>query len=141
MNRFARLPRDWSRDRILLIIGPVVLSGLLIAMYAAGVLPLGWPALLMVLVVINLAGDIAYAVKNERSVRHSRASLCNEIVGSRAIAENGFARDGGFCRGMVVLAGERWQAVSNRRIHAGEPLRVKGRRGLVLDVVPERNGA
>lgn len=141
MNRFRLIPGDRTCGQILLIVGPVVLSGLLITLYAVGVLPLDWPALLIVVVLINLAGDIAYAVKNERSVRHGRASLCNEIVGSRAIAENGFARDGGSCRGMVVLAGERWQAVSDRRIHAGEPLRVTGRRGLVLDVVPERNGA
>lgn len=134
------MPGGWTWDRIILILGPVLVSGLLIALYAGGLLPLGWPALLIVVVLINLAGDIAFAVTSERSVRRGRASLCNEIVGSRAFAERGFAPAGGVYRGMVGLAGERWQAVSDRRLEAGEALRVTGRRGLVLDVVPDPDG-
>lgn len=39
--------------------------------------------------------------------------------------------------GQVRVAGERWSATADRMIGAGEPVRVVGREGLVLHVVPE----
>lgn len=139
MKRPGLFPfRDWTWDQLLLILGPVLVSVLLVVLYAGGVAPLSWPALLVVVVLINLAGDVAYAVRNERSVKHGRAGLRNDMIGNRVTADGDFYRDGHSYRGMVLFSGERWRAVSDQRIVAGEPLNVTGRRGLVLDVVSDR---
>jgi len=137
MTRARTIFGDWSRDQLVLILGPVVLSILLVVLYAGGILRIGWPALLGLVALINLAGDVAFAVKNERSLKRGSANLCNDVVGSRAVAEDSFTRAGQRYEGTVILAGERWRAVSDRQVAAGERLGVTGRRGLVLDVVPD----
>lgn len=137
MNPYRVKLGDWTWDQVILILGPVLLSVLLVALYAAGVRPVSWPALLVVVVLINFAGDIAFAIRSERKVKRGSVDLRNEVVGSRAIAEEAFTSDGRLYRGTVMLTGERWQAVSEWRVCAGDPLSVVGRHGLVLDVVPE----
>lgn len=137
MQRLTAMFSDWTRDEIVLILGPVLLSAVLVVLYAAGLRPVAWPALLLVVVLVNLAGDIAYAARTERRVKHGSVPLRNDVVGSRAIAGESFNAAGGSYRGAVVLAGARWRAVSDRPVEAGNPLRVTGRRGLVLEVAPD----
>lgn len=134
MNRPGSLFGKWTRDQVLLILGPVLLSVLLVGLNAGGVLSVDWPVLLFVVVLINLAGDVAFAVKSERQVRGGRVSLRNDIVGSRAVAEDDFTGVGRTYEGRVRLAGERWRSVSDHPVAAGDALRVTGRRGLVLHV-------
>lgn len=134
MNRPRALFGNWTRDQILLILGPVLLSFLLVGLYVGGLLSMSWPALLLVVALINLAGDVAFAVKSERQVRGGRVSLRNDIVGSRVVAEDDFTGGGETFAGRVRLAGERWRSVSDHPVAAGDALRVTGRRGLVLHV-------
>lgn len=139
MKRLLLPLGDWTWDQYLLILGPIALSILLVALYAGGLLAVGWPTLLVIVALINLAGDIVYAVRNERRVKRGDANLRNDMIGRRAVAEQAFTDAGRSYQGMVTLAGERWRAVSDRRVDAGESLSVTGRRGLVLDVSPERH--
>lgn len=123
---------DWTRDQLVLILGPVLVSVLLLALYVGGFLPVPWPALLMAVIVINLAGDVAYAMTSERGVRQGRSGLCNDVVGKRVVAESGFSRGDTSCHGTVLLGAERWRAVCARPAAAGDSLRVTERRGLTL---------
>lgn len=132
--RLPPFPGSWTWEQILLILGPIAASIVLVALYAAGVLPLSWPALLILVVGLNLAGDVLFAIRNERKLAQGGEALCNDVVGSRAVAEEAFTRAGHRYRGTVTLAGERWRAASDRQIYPGDPLTVTGRRGLVLDV-------
>lgn len=127
---------DWSWDQIVLIAGPVLVSLLLAALYLFDLLPIDWPALLVVIALINVAGDVLFALKSEYSVKRGRVRLCNDLVGSDAVAEGEFSGDDRPCQGTVVLAGERWRAVSDRPVHAGAAVTVTGRHGLVLNVIP-----
>lgn len=127
-------PGSWTWEQILLILGPVAASIVLIALYAAGNLPLGWPALLILVVGLNLAGDVVFAIRNERKLARGGEALCNDLVGSRAVAEEAFTPSGRRYTGAVTLAGERWYAASDRPVYPEDPLTVTGRRGLVLDV-------
>jgi len=133
MRRFG-LPQGWTWDGILLILGPILASLMLVSLYMAGSLPVSWPALLVVIVLINLAGDVVFAVRNERSLARGGANLRNDMVGCRVTAEDRFTPAGGSYRGIVFLSGERWQAACGHRAETGERLAVTGRRGLVLDV-------
>lgn len=135
MKRSGSLFGNWTRDQVVLILGPILLSLLLVGLYAGGLRPVGWPTLLFVVVLINLAGDVAFAVKSERQVRSGRVSLRNDMVGRRTVAEDDFAGVGGAFEGRVRVAGERWRSVSDHPVAAGDTLRVTGRRGLVLHVV------
>jgi len=128
---------QWLRDQLILVLGPIVLSLVLVGLYATGLLPVTWPELLLLVVTINLAGDVALAVLNERSLKHGRVRLRNDIVGQRALADEAFGGAGGMRQGMVSIAGERWRAVCDSDVAAGEPLRVTGRRGLVLEVAAD----
>lgn len=123
---------DCTRDQIVLILGPVLVSILLVALYLGGFRPVPWPALLMVVVLINLAGDVAFAMKSERGVQRGLTGLCNDVVGKRVIAESDFFRGDVSCQGTVLLGGERWRAVCDRPAAAGESLGVTERRGLTL---------
>lgn len=125
---------DWNRDQLVLILGPILVSALLAALYVLGFLPVPWPALLMAVILINLAGDIAFAMRSERGVRQGRSGLCNEVVGSRVIVETDFSRGNPSCQGTVLLGGERWRAVCHRPAAAGDSLTVRKRRGLTLVV-------
>lgn len=129
--------RSWTWGQIVLTLGPVLLSVLLVALYATGERPVGWPALVFVVVFINRAGDSVFALWSGRAMKRGRARLCNDLVGSSATTGESFAGAGRSYRRTVMLAGERWRAASDRRGRAGEPLKVTGRRGLVLDVVPD----
>lgn len=127
---------DWAGDQVVLILGPVLVSVVLFVLYAVGLLSIGWPALLGVVLLVNLAGDVAYALKNEYSVKHRRVPLCNDLLGRRGAAESEFAVHGGGYKGTVLVSGERWQAASDTRIRAGAGVQVTDRRGLVLVVAP-----
>lgn len=135
MIRRLSIFSDWSRDQIVLILAPALASLLLVALYFGGMLAMPWPALLMLVLLINLAGDVVYAIRSERRVREGRTRLCNDPVGQRVVAEADFACGGSTCRGTVLLAGERWRAVCGRRVAGGETLAVTGRRGLTLVVL------
>lgn len=124
----------WTRDQLVLILGPVLVSALLVALYLGGFLPVPWPALLMAVIVINLAGDVAYAMTSERGVRQGRSGLCNDVVGKQVVVETDFSRGDASCQGTVLLGAERWRAVADRPAAAGDALRVTERRGLTLHV-------
>lgn len=135
MRRFKLPSSHWTWDQVVLILGPVLLSAVLLVLYAAGLLPVEWPGLLIIVLLVNLAGDLAYALKNERGVKQGRVPLCNDIVGSRATVVADFLRDGAAFTGVVAIGGERWRAVSTHALDEGDPVEVVGRRrGLVLDV-------
>jgi len=141
MTRFKPLFTDWTWDQALLILGPVAVSVTLAVLYAAGHLPVDWPALLVMILLVNLAGDIAFALKSERSVRNRCVTLCNDIVGRRGITDDAFLESGRCYEGTVVLAGERWRARSDRSVAARTPVTVVGRRGLVVEVACEHHDA
>jgi membrane protein implicated in regulation of membrane protease activity len=125
---------DWSRDQFVLILGPVLVSVVLVALYLGGFLPVPWPALLLVVILVNLAGDVAYAMTSERGVMQGRAGLCNDVVGQQVVVETGFSRGGASCQGTVLLGAERWRAVCDRPAASGDTLSVTARRGLTLFV-------
>lgn len=128
---------QWTRDQFVLVLAPIVVSLALAGLYASGLLPVTWPLLLVLVISINLAGDVALAVQNERNLKHGRVRLRNDVVGRPAKADEAFAGAGSTRRGMVSLGGERWRAVCDSDVAAGEPLRVTGRRGLVLEVTAD----
>lgn len=121
---------------MVLVLGPMVVSVVLAAFYLSGMLPFEWPGLLLAIAVINLAGDLAYALRDERDVKQGKADLRNRIVGRRAVAEQSFAGKEGSYSGRVTLAGESWAARSVHPVDAGTPVEVSGRHGLVLEVTP-----
>lgn len=137
MTRFKPPFRNWTWDQVLLILGPVAVSIILVALYAAGHLPIDWPALLIMVLLVNLAGDVAFALKSERSVKHRRVTLCNEMIGRRGVTDGAFLEYGRCYEGIVMLAGERWRARSDRAVAARAPVYVVGRRGLVVEVASE----
>lgn len=136
MKRLKLPLSEWSWDGIVLILGPVLVSVVLVALFTAGLLPFDWPGLLVLVALVNVAGDFVYALKNERSVKLGRVPLRNDVVGRQATVEASFAGRSP-CHGTVILAGERWRAVCNSRVDAGARVRIVGRRGLVLDVEPD----
>jgi len=95
--------RGLSREQIVLLLGPVAVSVVLAGLYVFGMLPIDWPGLLLAIVLVNLAGDLAYALRDERNVRRGRVSVRNAIVGCRAVAEHSFTRDGRLYRGRVLV--------------------------------------
>jgi len=119
-----------------LLLGPVVVSVILVALYVAGLLDVDWPVLLIGIVLLNVAGDLAYALRDERRVKQGGAGLRNAITGREAVATQAFTACGGSYQGRVRLAGELWRARSARPLRVGTPVTVTGRRGLVLDVEP-----
>ncbi|HEY1455938.1 MAG TPA: nodulation protein NfeD [Candidatus Dormibacteraeota bacterium] len=56
------------------------------------------------------------------------------------VGSTGEAREELAPEGLVFVAGALWQAVAPQPIHAGSPVRVVGRKGLQLEVVPGENG-
>lgn len=128
--------QGWSRAQILLLLGPLAVSAVLVVLYLRGMLPFGWLGLLIAIVLVNVAGDLVYALREQRNVKQGRIRLCNEIVGRRVVAEQSFTGDGHSYRGRVTLAGESWRARSNEPVHAGARVAVADRHGLVLEVVP-----
>lgn len=134
MKRLSRPPRGGFRDQLVLILGPWILSLVLVALYAGGLLTIGWPALLIAVVLVNLAGDVLLALRGERDIRNDSLRLCNDLRGRRVTARAAFQRQGARYRGVVMLAGERWWADSAQAVAAAESLTVTGRHGLVLEV-------
>lgn len=127
--------QGWSRAQVVLLLGPLAVSAVLVVFHLHGMLPFGWPGLLIAIVLVNVAGDLVYALREQRSVRQGRIRLCNEIIGRQAVAEQSFTGDGHSYRGRVTLAGESWRARGNEPFHAGARVAVAGRHGLVLEVV------
>lgn len=128
--------QDWSRAQVVLLLGPLVVSVVLAVFYVSGMLPFEWPGLLLAIAVVNLAGDLAYALRDEHNVRQGKIELRNAIVGQRAVAEQSFVVEGRSYSGRVTLAGESWEARSVEPVEAGTPVQVAGRHGLVLQVTP-----
>ncbi|HHH45989.1 MAG TPA: nodulation protein NfeD [Thiotrichales bacterium] len=78
---------------------------------------------------VFLFGVVGLAV---RSRRRPVVSGAEELIGAEGVALEDF-RDG--C-GAVHVHGERWSARSGQPIHKGQPVRVTGRRDLLLFVEP-----
>jgi membrane protein implicated in regulation of membrane protease activity len=120
-----------------LILGPVAVSLALVVLSLAGLLPLEWPAVLLLVVLVNLAGDVAYAIGHERDLKRGRVALHNDIVGRSGVVEAGFEGrrpDSGWVR----IDGARWRAAADAAVSPGNAVVVTGRNGLVLRVAPVR---
>ena len=78
----------------------------------------------------------AFFIRKVVAARHRPVfSGAESLVGSVGEAREDLAPEG-----LVFVAGALWKAAAPAMIHAGSPVKVVGRRGLELDVVPGDNG-
>ena len=71
-----------------------------------------------------------------KSRRRPVASGMEELVGGEAIVINDFDS-----KGKVRIHSETWNAVTDTPLHQGQPVRVVGLKGLILEVKPKTNSA
>ncbi len=134
----------WILIGILLILSEFALPGVIAVFFGLAALVVG--LLLYLNVPIELPGQILLfgvlaalllLVARRRLTpwfrgKSETGGLGSEVlpVGTRAVAQTDFARG----QGVVVLNGVRWNAESPDPIHAGDPVWLTGRQGLVLQV-------
>ncbi len=88
----------------------------------------------ILLLFVSVLSDALLAWENERAIAQGKTRQFNDMVGKLAVAETTFSAQGERFGGKVRLGMERWAALSNDPVSAGEKVRTSGRRGLVLEV-------
>ena len=95
---------------------------------------LGIVDIAILLLFASAVSDVLLAWENERAIAQGKTRLYNDVVGDLVVADGTFVAQGERFGGKVRLGMERWAAVSDSPVPAGEKVRISGRQGLVLQV-------